>query len=278
MKQLTVLDRREQKIGSGNDLRQPSPLYSPIINFIRQIARTATMDHCILRPLYPLFSPCQWSLTALRTISDIEDEDEEKSGENRRRPRAQLRRIDKARERGNNTGTAAGSSEGGLPRLSASSPRLASVVTRRECAITALRTRWRWRGFQAHVGLRLSSWQFTVFARSLARLLVRLQFEPAEPTDRPADLTRESSSVFLSRVIVFFFFPLTFLVPSDYGRALSSPRWYLSLIFCMHLSRSHSPARSLEGEKFLSMACLVRSSRSSICYTWFTSAPSQCRE
>lgn len=56
-----------------------------------------------------------------RTISDIEDEDEEKSGENRRRPYARLRRIDKARERGNNTGTAAGSSEGGLPRLSSAS-------------------------------------------------------------------------------------------------------------------------------------------------------------
>lgn len=56
---------------------------------------------------------------AARTISDIEDEDEEKSEENRWRPRAQLQRIDKARERGNNTGTAAGSSEGGLPRLCA---------------------------------------------------------------------------------------------------------------------------------------------------------------
>lgn len=125
------LTAESKKIGSGNDLCHSSPLYSPIINFIRQIARTATMDHCILRPLYPLFSPCQWSLTAPRTISDVEDEDEEESGENRRRARSC-------------SGSTKRESEGIIQELPRdhpkeachgsppSSPRLASVVTRRE--------------------------------------------------------------------------------------------------------------------------------------------------
>lgn len=220
------------------------------------------MDHCILRPLYPLFSPCQWSLTALRTISDIEDEDGEKSGENCRRPRAQLWRIDKARERGNNTGTAAGSSEGGLPRHSpASSPRLASVVTRREYrAITALRTRWRWRGFQAHVGLRLSSWQFTVFARSLARsfairtcgtgIVPRISRASPLPSSYRAVLQLSRVNVSLS---LFFF-----NIPRPC--AFISPMIFVFDLLYAPLARS--PARSFEGEKFLSMACFVRSSRS----------------
>lgn len=230
------------------------------------------MDHCILRPLYPLFSPCQWSLTAPRTISDVEDEDEEESGENRRRARSC-------------SGSTKRESEGIIQELPRdhpteachgsppSSPRLASVVTRRECAITALRTRWRWRGSQAHVGLRLSSWQFTVFARSLARSFA---IRTCGTRDRFADLTHDSSSVFLSRrscnsrasLSLFF---LTFRVPSVRGHVLSSPRWYLFLVFHTHLSLCLSRGREIPS------GGLPRS-KLSIYRTWFTSVPSQCRE
>lgn len=109
---------------------------------------------------------------------------------------------------------------------------------------------------------------------SLARSLARLQFEPAEPRDRPADLTRDSSSVFLSRApgnsraslspfFLFFFFnvprsigPRAFIFPMIFVFGLSYT--HLSLRF----SLSRSPSLFLKGEKFLSVACLVRSPRS----------------
>jgi len=147
------------------------PLYSPIINFIRQIAQTATMDHCILWPLYPLFSLCQWSFTAPRTISDMEDEDEEKSGENRRRPRAQLRRIDKARERG-----------GTIQELLRDHPKEACHGSPRLASVAALLPHLERTG----AGAAFKHMSAFVCHRdslrcSLARSLARLQFEPAEP-------------------------------------------------------------------------------------------------
>lgn len=121
------------------------------------------MDHCILWPLYSLFSPCQWSLSL--TVAHRKHhhpglgraEDEERSEENAI-VCAHVRWIDRER-REHNTGTAARSLAGG--------PRLFSTSICRYSPRVRYYRAWNarcWRAFQAHVGLRLSSWQFTVLA------------------------------------------------------------------------------------------------------------------
>lgn len=101
------------------------------------------------------------------------------------------------RERGNNTGTAAGSSEGGLPRLSVE---LSSAsICRYSPRVRYYRTLER-----AGAGAALKHMSAFVCHRdslrcSLARSLVCNSNLRNPGSRRLADLTRDSSSVFLSR-------------------------------------------------------------------------------
>jgi len=242
------------------------PLYSSIINFIRQISRTATMDHCILRPLYPLFSPCQWSLIAPRTISNVEDEDEEKSGENRQRPRAlQLRRG----------GSAKRESEGTIQELPRDHPKEACLpaMALREFSSPSIcryspRVRLLLHLERAGAGAAFKHMSAFVCHRDSLRCSLARPFAirtcGTQIVLRISHANNPLPSSYcallqLSCVIVLFFF-LTFHISSDCSHVLSSSRWYLSLAFCTHISLSLS--LSLEGEKFLLMAYLVRNPRS----------------
>lgn len=192
----------------------------------------------------------------------------------RRKPpaRAQLQRVNKARERGNNTGTAAGSSEGGLPRLSAE---LSSAsICRYSPRVTLLPHLER-----AGAGAALKHMSAFVCHRdslrcSLARSLARLQFEPAEPgivsrisRTTPLPSSYRAAPATLARHCSFFF-----NIPRSIG---PRPRAFISpMIFVFGLSYT-SFSLSLSRERNSSR---WPASKLSIYRTWFISAPSQCRE
>lgn len=121
------------------------------------------MDHCILWPLCSLFSPCQWSLLPRCTVSIIlgrRRRGEKSDGNAFVCVHACAKDRQGAKEHNTKQELPRARSLAGGPRLSSASICRYSL---RECAIIALRTHC-WQAFQAHVGLRLSSWQFTVFA------------------------------------------------------------------------------------------------------------------
>jgi len=210
------------------------------------------MDHCILRPLYPLFSPCQWSLIAPRTISNVEDEDEEKSGENRQRPRAlQLRRG----------GSAKRESEGTIQELPRDHPKEACLpaMALREFSSPSIcryspRVRLLLHLERAGAGAAFKHMSAFVCHRDSLRCSLARPFAirtcGTQIVLRISHANNPLPSSYcallqLSCVIVLFFF-LTFHISSDCSHVLSSSRWYLSLAFCTHISLSLSLSLSRE--------------------------------
>lgn len=150
-------DHRERKSRKKSFL---FPLYSPVINFIRQIAELQQwtivfFGHCTLYFLRA--NDLSLPLLPRRTVSIII-----RVSDGRRRTKREKRRkrdctdahVQPIDRQPRNTQYGNWLLREIRSQEARGSPRLASVVTRRECAIIALRTR---RCFQAHVGLRLSS-------------------------------------------------------------------------------------------------------------------------